>query len=85
MPCNTYSHIALCSGLAVKFGLTTGAGIIDPNYHSKVHVLLFNLSECELEVSVGDHIAQLILERVVTPMVAKVDHLDSIPSETPAS
>lgn len=81
----TYGRIAPHSGLAVKFRLTTGAGVINPDYCGKVHVLLFNLGKRELEVSIGDHIAQLILEHVTTPMVTEVDDLNSIPSEMPAS
>ena len=57
IPEGTYSRIAPRSGLAVKFRLTTGASIINPDYRSKVHVLLFNLSKHELEIGVGDRIA----------------------------
>ena len=65
-----------------KFRLTVGAGVIDCDYRGIVYVLLFNLGERELEISIGDHIAQLILEWVATPMVAEVDYIDSIPSVT---
>ena len=84
VPKGTYSRIAPHSGLASKFGLTVGAGVIDRDYRGIVYVLLFNLGERELEISVGDHIAQLILERVANPLILEVDDLDSIPLEAPA-
>ena len=85
VPEGTYGCIAPHSGLAVKFGLTTGASVINPNYRSKVYILLFNLGKHELEISVSDCIAQLILKHVAIPMVAEVDNLNSIPLEAPAS
>ena len=39
-------------------------------------VLLFNLGEADFEVKQGDRIAQLVLERIVTPEVAVVAELE---------
>ena len=85
VPEGTYGCIAPQSGLASKFGLTIGAGVIDRDYRGKVYVLLFNFGEHELEICVGDRITQLILERVANPLILEVDDLDSIPLEAPAS
>jgi len=38
---------------------------------------LFNHSSVDFEVKVGDRIAQLILEKIVTPNVMEVEDLDA--------
>jgi len=60
----TDGRIAPRSGLAVKHGITTGAGVIDADYTGHVKVLLFNLGEKEYAVGEGERIAQLVLELV---------------------
>ena len=57
-------RIAPRSGLASKNFIDTGAGVIDADYRGQVKVLLFNHGETDFEISEGDRIAQLILERV---------------------
>ncbi|MFH2068652.1 MAG: dUTP diphosphatase [Candidatus Omnitrophota bacterium] len=49
------------SGLALKFGLHTLAGVIDSNYRGEIMVVLINLGEKEYQVNIGDRIAQLVL------------------------
>ena len=65
MPVGTYGRIAPRSGLAVKNGISTGAGVVDRDYTGEVKVVLFNHGENDFEVKVGDRVAQLILERIV--------------------
>ncbi|KAF8974667.1 dUTPase-like protein [Flammula alnicola] len=65
------------SGLASKFMIDTGAGVIDADYRGVVFVLLFNLSDKDFQVEEGDRIAQLIIERIYTPDVLEVDDLDA--------
>ncbi|GHJ83740.1 hypothetical protein NliqN6_0142 [Naganishia liquefaciens] len=77
VPAGTYGRVAPRSGLASKFGIHTGAGVVDADYRGEVFVLLFNLGEKDLEVKVGDRIAQLILERILTPEVLEVEDLDA--------
>ena len=70
-------RIAPRSGLASKHSLTTGAGVIDADYRGEVKVLLFNLDkEKGFEVEKGMRVAQLILERIVTPDVVVVEGLE---------
>jgi dUTP pyrophosphatase len=64
------------SGLTLKNGLDVGAGVIDEDYRGNVGVILFNHSDTEFTVKAGDRIAQLILERIVTPAVEEVEDLD---------
>lgn len=65
------------SGLTLKNGLDVGAGVIDEDYRGNVGVILFNHSDTEFTVKAGDRIAQLILERIVTPAVEEVEDLDA--------
>ncbi|GAA5864247.1 hypothetical protein JCM1840_006713 [Sporobolomyces johnsonii] len=76
IPEGTYGRIAPRSGLAVKHSITTGAGVIDADYRGIVRVLLFNLGDNDFELKAGDRIAQLILEKIVTPEPQEVASLD---------
>ncbi|OJT13371.1 Deoxyuridine 5'-triphosphate nucleotidohydrolase [Trametes pubescens] len=77
VPAGTYGRVAPRSGLASKFMIDTGAGVIDADYRGVVFVLLFNLSDQDFTVNEGDRVAQLILERIVTPDVVEVADLDA--------
>lgn len=61
---NIDGRIAPRSGLAAKHFIDTGAGVIDADYRGEVKVLLFNHSDVDFPVKVGDRVAQLVLERV---------------------
>lgn len=76
VPEGTYGRVAPRSGLALKKGITTGAGVIDRSYRGAVGVVLFNHGKETFKVQPGDRIAQLILERIETPPVTEVDSLD---------
>ena len=63
LPPGTYGRIAPRSGLAVKPGLDTLAGVIDPDYTGEVKVVLQNLDMNQpFVIRPGYRIAQLILE-----------------------
>jgi dUTP pyrophosphatase len=49
---------------------------VDEDYRGEVGVVLFNHSDADFAVAAGDRVAQLILERIVTPAVVEVDSLD---------
>jgi dUTP pyrophosphatase len=57
-------RVAPRSGLASKNFIDTGAGVIDADYRGEVKVLLFNFSDVDFTIKVGDRVAQLVLERV---------------------
>lgn len=65
------------SGLAWKHCIDVGAGVIDADYRGPVGVILFNHSDVDFEVKVGDRIAQLIIEVIMMPDVVEVEDLDS--------
>jgi|688.fasta_scaffold291949_2 dUTP pyrophosphatase len=58
-----YGRIAPRSGLAFKHGIDVMAGVIDSSYRGEIGVILYNTDkDNEFKVSVGDRIAQLIIE-----------------------
>jgi len=75
VPVGTYGRVAPRSGLASKFMIDTGAGVIDADYRGVVYVLLFNFLDKDFEVQEGDRIAQLIIEKIETPEVLEVEDL----------
>ena len=77
VPPGHYEHLYSKSGLAMQHHIHVGAGIIDPDYTGEVKVLLLNLGHKPFQVSSGDAIAQLILEKVSAPIIHRVDTLPS--------
>ncbi|XP_027092821.2 deoxyuridine 5'-triphosphate nucleotidohydrolase-like [Coffea arabica] len=77
VPQGTYARIAPRSGLTWKNSIDVGAGVIDADYRGPVGVILFNHSDVDFEVKPGDRIAQLIVQKIVTPEVEEVDDLDA--------
>ena len=63
------------SGLAVRHGIDTLAGVIDSDYRGEVKVVLVNLGQEPYEGAPGDRIAQLLLVPCLTPEVRTVDEL----------
>jgi|TARA_B100001113_G_scaffold57376_1_gene43076 dUTP pyrophosphatase len=75
IPMGCYGRIAPRSGLTVKYGIHVGAGVIDPDYTGELKVCLFNLGSVPFEIKKGDKIAQLILEKCMTPLIEEVNEL----------
>lgn len=64
IPEGFYGRIAPRSGLALKQGIDVLAGVVDSSYRGEIGVILFNTDQYQaFNVSVGDRIAQLIIER----------------------
>ena len=57
------------SGLAVKVGLDTMAGLIDSDYRGEIGVVLINLGEHDLTFRVGEAIAQIVFMPVIHGVV----------------
>jgi dUTP pyrophosphatase len=73
LPPGTYGRIAPRSGLAVKHGLDTLAGVIDPDYTGEVKVVLQNLDlQQPFVIRPGYRIAQMILENYTVADVVEV-------------
>jgi deoxyuridine 5'-triphosphate nucleotidohydrolase len=75
VPEGYYGRIASRSGLAVKYGIDVGAGVIDSDYTGPVKVLLFNHGDEDFVVSEGDRIAQLIIEKIAHLNINLVNEL----------
>ena len=74
IPIGYYSQIAPRSGLALHH-IHVGAGVVDPDYTSHVQVLLLKISHQNHTIEVNNCIAQLILERIVYPILCEVPQI----------
>ena len=65
------------SGLAAKHGITVlnTHGTIDAGYRGEIMVILYNSSNTDFEVAVGDRIAQLLIQTVETAKFVAVEKL----------
>ena len=60
-------HVGLVwprSGLAVRHGIDTLAGVIDSDYRGEVKVVLVNHGQEPFVIAPGDRVAQLLVQRV---------------------
>lgn len=64
IPPGHYGRIAPRSGFSWKKHTDIGAGVVDSDYRGNVGVVVFNHSAAPVNVSRGDRIAQLILEKI---------------------
>lgn len=71
-----YGRVAPRSGLAFKFGIDIGAGVIDSDYRGPLGIVMVNNGVADFEVKKGQRIAQFLIERVDVPEVQVVDELD---------
>lgn len=76
IPDGYVARIAPRSGLAVKNGIDTLAGVIDSSYRGEVKVVLVNHGQYDFVISEGDKIAQLLIQPVELWMPVEVDSLD---------
>jgi deoxyuridine 5'-triphosphate nucleotidohydrolase len=76
-PKGSYIRIAPRSGLALRNKIQIDAGVIYPDYTGEIKVLLSNRSTKPFQVSKGDKIAQVILEKAESAPIQVVDSLKS--------
>lgn len=79
LPPNTEGQVRSKSGLALKSGIMVlnSPGTIDTNYRGEIGVILFNTSDQDYEVAMGQKIAQLVVCPFYTCATIEVDDLDS--------
>jgi dUTP diphosphatase len=73
-------HVGLVwprSGLAIRQGIDTMAGVIDADYRGEVKVVLVNHGSEPVHIAPGDRIAQLLVQRVERAAFVRVDSLPS--------
>ena len=76
IPENCYTCIAPRSGLTIKSSINIGAGVIDADYRGPIKICIINNGQSDFIIKIGDRIAQLILERIISPMVQEVSTLE---------
>lgn len=66
------------SGLGHKHGIVLGnlTGVIDSDYQGELMVSLWNRSDKDYTVEVGDRIAQYLIQPVIRPKLTIVDAFD---------
>ena len=72
-----YGRIEGRSGLAMNHDIVPFCGIIDEDYRGPIAVKLFNHSDKDYVVKIGDRIAQLIIQPYATPTITKVHSLNN--------
>ena len=76
MPSGCYGRIAPRLGLALKKFIDVGAGVVDTDYRGELGIVLFNFSDTDFQINMGDKVAQLIFEKIKTPVFKEVDILE---------
>ena len=74
-------HVGLVwpkSGLAVKQGIDTLAGVIDAGYRGELGCMLINLSDAPIQIETGQKIAQMLVMPVAHPTIEEVDALPDV-------
>jgi dUTP pyrophosphatase len=72
-------HVGLVwprSGLAVRHGIDTLAGVIDSDYRGELRVVLVNHGDEPFRVAPGERIAQLLVQRVERAVFTRAERLD---------
>lgn len=75
LPAGTVGMIKSKSGLNVKHGLIS-EGVIDVGYTGSICVKLYNLSDKDYIVEIGDKISQLVVMPFIAPSLDLVDKLE---------
>jgi dUTP pyrophosphatase len=71
-------HVGLIwprSGLAVKHGIDTLAGVVDSDYRGEVRVVLVNHGDTPFAIRPGDRIAQLLVQKIERPTFVAASRL----------
>ena len=76
LPPDCYGRIAPRSRLAQKKFIDVGAGVVDSDYRGELGVILFNFSEEDFVVNMGDKIARLSFEEIKIPAIKETDSLE---------
>ena len=61
-----YGRIAPRSGMSWKNHTDIGAGVVDSDYRGSVGVVMFNHADTDLQITKGDRVAQMVIEKINT-------------------
>ena len=78
LPIGYEAQIRPRSGLAYKYGITVlnTPGTIDSDYRGIVKVIIINLGIEKFLIQRGDRIAQMVIQKIIQPILIEVDKLD---------
>lgn len=76
IPDGYWGNVRDRSGLALKFGIHTLAGVIDSSYRGELGVILINLGKEPFVIHKNDRIAQLIVSPCENAQLSYVESLD---------
>ena len=76
LPPDCYGKTAPRSGLVLKQFVDVGPGVIDSDYRGELDVILFNFGDEDFILNMGDRIAQLIFEKINTPIIKETNSLE---------
>lgn len=65
------------SGLAFKWKLETGAGVIDSDYRGEIGILVHNFGDHPVKFKKGERVCQMLIIRVESPNFVKATTLDN--------
>lgn len=77
IPEGYFGRIAPRSGLSIKFGINTLAGIIDSDYTGEIGIVLINNGDTKFIINNGDRVAQLIILKHYSPKIEVVHELEA--------
>mgnify|MGYP001576273963 CR=1 FL=1 len=63
------------SGLALKNGIKTMAGVIDACYRGEIGIVLINLSDQDYKIEKGQKIAQMLIQKVERAEIEEAQEL----------
>lgn len=75
LPQGTYGHITPRSGLTAKHQINIHIGVINANYRGSLSIILFNHSNSDFIITLGDRIVQLIIKKIDNPLIVEVTTL----------
>jgi dUTP pyrophosphatase len=61
IPQGFYGKIESRSGVSFRYGVETGAGVVDSGYRGEIGIKLYNTTDKPYHIKKGDRIAQLII------------------------
>src|SRR3990167_10905695 len=64
------------SGLALKNGIKTMAGVIDSGYRGEIGIVLINLVQSDFKIEKGQKIAQILIQKVERAEIEEVKNLN---------
>ena len=73
-------HVGLVwdkSGVAIKHGIKTKAGVIDSGYRGEIKIGLINLSNNSFKIEKGMKVAQILIQKVESPDIEEVEELSN--------